>query len=594
MDRIFERAAEWGIETQHVDGLGRRRVVEPQVLARILDSMAAGGAAPPVTRPQASTRVLPQQAYQGADGAPRRTWALAVQLYGVRSRRNWGHGDFTDLANLIELAATLGAAGIGLNPLHALFDDRAQEASPYFPNSRFFLNPLYIDVEAVPEFPGVEAAGLTPELDALRAREFVDYEAVANAKARALALAFEVFRRRGDESRQRQFRRFRRERAPLLAQFAAFEVLRRRFAKPWWEWPEEFRRPDAKCLKKLRRSDGEAVAQVEFVQWIADQQLGACRERARRLGLPIGLYLDIAVGVRADGFDAWSDQSFILPGIEIGAPPDLLNTQGQRWGLAGFNPVDLINRNCEPFRQVLRASMRHAGAIRLDHVLGLKRLYLIPRDVAADAGAYIRFPFEALLAAIAQESVANQCIVIGEDLGTVPEGFREMLAAWGLWSYQVMLFERARDGGFNSPDRYRENALVTFATHDLPTFAGWISGHDLAVKRALGLDPGESDQDRAAAKEALGRAMAWRGLPALDFPSVAKFLADTPSRLMVVSLEDALGMLDQVNIPGTIEEHPNWRRRLPVDLEDLEHHSGLASVANVIASAGRRIAMEGV
>ena len=214
MDRIFERAAEWGIETQHVDGLGRCRVVEPQVLARILDSMAAGGAVPPVTRPQASTRVLPQQAYQGADGAPRRTWALAAQLYGVRSRRNWGHGDFTDLANLIELAATLGAAGVGLNPLHALFDDCAQEASPYFPNSRFLLNPLYIDVEAVPEFPGLEAARLTLALDALRAREFVDYEAVANAKARTLALAFEVFRRRGDESRQRQFRRFRRERAP--------------------------------------------------------------------------------------------------------------------------------------------------------------------------------------------------------------------------------------------------------------------------------------------------------------------------------------------------------------------------------------------
>src|SRR2546430_1344661 len=238
MDRILERAAEWGIETQHAEGLGRGGVVEPQVLARILDSMAAGGAVPPV--PSVTPPVVPQRAYQGADGAPRRTWALAAQLYGVRSRRNWGHGDFTDLANLIELAATLGAAGIGLNPLHALFDDRAREASPYFPNSRFFLNPLYIDVEAVPEFPGVNAAGSTPELDALRAQEFVDYEGVAKAKTRVLALAFEVFRRNSDQQRQRQFRRFRRERAPLLAQFAAFEVLRRRFGKPWWEWPEEF------------------------------------------------------------------------------------------------------------------------------------------------------------------------------------------------------------------------------------------------------------------------------------------------------------------------------------------------------------------
>jgi 4-alpha-glucanotransferase len=323
------------------------------------------------------------------------------------------------------------------------------------------------------------------------------------------------------------------------------------------------------------------------VQWIAHQQLAACRDLARQRGLPIGLYLDIAVGVRADGFDAWSDQTFILPAIEIGAPPDLLNTQGQRWGLAGFNPVDLIKRHCEPLRRVLAASMQYAGAIRLDHVLGLKRLYFVPRDLRADQGAYVRFPFEAQLAAIAQESHARQCIVIGEDLGTVPDGFRDTLGAFGLWSYQVMLFERAGDGGFIAPDHYRENALVTFATHDLPTFAGWRAGHDLEVKRALGLDPGESDADRADAKEALGRALAWRGLSMLDFPVVTRFLSDTPSRLVVVSLEDALGLVEQVNIPGTIAEHPNWRRRLPVDLEDLPRNGGLAAVCDIMASAGR-------
>src|SRR5262249_22093278 len=206
-------------------------------------------------------------------------------------------------------------------------------------------------------------------------------------------------------------------------------------------------------------------------------------------------------------------------------------------------------------------------------------------------GAYVRFPFEAQLAAIAQQSHAHKCIVIGEDLGTVPDGFRDTVAAFGLWSYQVMLFERAADGGFIAPDHYRENALVTFATHDLPTFAGWLSGHDLAVKRALGLDPGETDDARAIAKEAAGRAMAWRGLSTLDFPSVAKFLGDTPSRLVVVSLEDALGLLEQVNVPGTIAEHPNWRRRLPLDLEDLPHHDGLKTVAAVMASAGRRVAV---
>jgi 4-alpha-glucanotransferase len=587
MDRIFERAAQWGIETQYVDGLGRRRVVEPQALARILDIMTAGGELPPPPPPDATPRAAPPLAYQGAAAAPWRSWVLAVQLYGVRSRRNWGHGDFTDLARLIDLAAALGASGVGLNPLHALFDDRAEEASPYFPNSRFFLNPLYIDVEALPEFAGLAADGFGPDFAALRTPDLVDYGAVAKAKMRALSLVHDAFRRQGSRTRQRQFERFRRARGASLAQFAAFELLRRRYGRPWWEWPEEFRRPNAGALARLRAADANALAQFEFAQWIADQQLAACRDHARKLGLSVGLYLDIAVGVRADGFDAWSDQDFILPGIEIGAPPDLLNTQGQRWGLAGFNPVDLINRDCAPFRRVLAASMRYAGAVRLDHVLGLKRLYLVPRDMRADQGAYIRFPFEALLAAIAHESVANRCIVIGEDLGTVPENFRATLAAAGLWSYQVMLFERAADGGFISPDLYRENALVTFATHDLPTFAGWAGGHDLTVKRTLGLDPGESDRDRAAAKEALGRAMAWRGLAVLDFPAVAKFLADTPSRLLVVSMEDALGEVEQVNVPGTIDEHPNWRRRLPVDLEDLPRHDGLSALAKVMAAAGR-------
>jgi 4-alpha-glucanotransferase len=199
----------------------------------------------------------------------------------------------------------------------------------------------------------------------------------------------------------------------------------------------------------------------------------------------------------------------------------------------------------------------------------------------------VRFPFEALLAAAAEESNASCCIVIGEDLGTVPPGFQDALARYGIWSFQVMLFQRAGDGGFIAPELYRENALVTFATHDLPTFAGWLSDHDLAVKRGLELDPGETNDDRADAKEALGRAMAWRGQPSIDWLSVTRFLADTPSRLLMVSLEDALGVVEQINLPGTIEEHPNWRCRLSVPLEDLLQSSALRSVATVMETAGR-------
>ncbi|MPZ39305.1 MAG: 4-alpha-glucanotransferase [Rhizobiales bacterium] len=587
MNRIHEQAAKWGIETSHHDGLGRRWQVEPTVLARILEAIGAGAGEPPAAPDASAQPPDGVRAFQGSDALPQRSWAIAVQLYGVRSHRNWGHGDFTDLANLIDIASKLGAAGIGLNPLHALFDDRPNETSPYFPSSRLFLNPLYIDVEAIPEFPHDSVAELGSAFEDMRKRELVAYAGVAAAKSKGLRLAFKVLCKSGSDERRRQFDDFQDRRGALLDAFAAFELLRRRFDKPWWEWPPEFQKPDRQVLNELRSTDADQLDYFAFVQWIADQQLAACREKAQSVGLPIGLYLDLAVGVRADGFDAWSNQHFILPSLEIGAPPDQLNTQGQAWGLAGINPVSLIESGCEPFRQVMRASMRYAGAIRIDHILGLKRFYLIPRGFRADQGAYVRFPFEALLAAAAQESIANRCIVIGEDLGTVPPGFQDTLAHWGVWSFQVMLFQRAADGGFVAPDHYRKNALVTFATHDLPTFAGWASGHDLTVKRSLNIDPGESDSDRAAAKDALGRTMAWRGLPTLDFLSVTRFLADTPSRLLMVSLEDALGDINQVNLPGTVEEHPNWRRRLAVPLEELLNASALPAVAAVMDAAGR-------
>lgn len=535
----------------------------------------------------ASLIVSPARAFQGGGTAPQRMWALAVQLYGVRSRGNWGHGDFGDLLTLVDLAADLGASGVGLNPLHTLFDDRPEEVSPYFPNSRLFLNPLYIDVEAVPEFPGRSVAGLDDEIFRLREQDAVDYPGVAAAKMRALALAYRIFFRLGTAQRHAAFDRFRQERGSTLARFACFEVLRRKLAGPWWQWPQQWQRGGDEVVDALRRSEAPAVGFVEFVQWIAHEQLDRCRARARARGLPIGLYLDIAVGVRSDGFDAWCDQDAVLSGTAVGAPPDALNTSGQNWGLAGFNPVGLEDRQFEPFRRMLQASMHYAGAIRLDHVLGLKRLYLIPHGMRPNEGAYIRFPFEALLAIAALLSVEHKCIVVGEDLGTVPEHFRETLADWGIWSYQVMLFERSADGGFSAPASYRENALVSFGTHDLPTFAGWHEQRDLAVKQALGIDPGETSDQRHDAFQALRRALRQHGLEATDFAAVARFLADAPSRLLVISLEDLLEVTHQVNLPGTLDEHPNWRLRLPIALEDLMNREAVARVAEIMRSAGR-------
>jgi len=285
--------------------------------------------------------------------------------------------------------------------------------------------------------------------------------------------------------------------------------------------------------------------------------------------MKVGLYLDVAVGVQSDGFDAWKEQSAISRHLSVGAPPDALNTVGQNWGLAGFNAAGLEIQSFEPYREMLRASMRHAGAIRLDHVLGLKRLYLVPHGFAADNGVYVQMPFEALLAATAQESVAHRCVVIGEDLGTVPEGFREQMAEWGIWSYQVMMFERDDHGSFRGVDHYASNALVTFNTHDLSTYAGWRCFSDLALKRSLGIDPGESDEARWHALAMLTDVLRHHAVDGHDLYAVAGFLARTKSRLLAISLEDLLGVIDQPNIPGTVDEHPNWRRRLPLAIDEI-------------------------
>jgi 4-alpha-glucanotransferase len=648
---LFDRAKELGIQAEFVDGQGHRHVTDEAALRIILDAMPAelprrllGGpvvirAGQPLRTPlgeaarfpvswkvfasqkvtaleviaegeasdgtivwpadlpvgthrlqlvdaasyteEAPLIVAPPQAYGGDFDC---CWLLAVQLYSVRSARNCGIGDFTDLEAVIGLAADLGAGGVGLNPLHVLFDDRPGDCSPYSPNSRLFLNPLYIDVEKLP--------GVALERSAvaeLRQGDIVDYATVAKLKWQALRSAFDKFKADAAPGDRREFKEFRAERGTVLARFACFEVLRHKFQKPWWEWDESWRQPDeARCAALRRGKDRAAIEFVEFVQWIADRQLRDCRDLAASLGMKVGLYLDVAVGVQSDGFDAWNEQAAISRHLAVGAPPDALNTAGQNWGLAGFNAAGLLMTSFAPFREMLRAAMRYAGAIRLDHVLGLKRLYLVPHGFAADNGVYVLMPFEALLAVTAQESVAHRCVVIGEDLGTVPEGFREQMADWGIWSYLVMMFERDDRGAFRGLDHYAANALVTINTHDLSTYAGWRSFSDLKLKRSLGIDPGESDDARWHALTMLTDTLRYHGIHRHDLYAVTEFLARTRSRLLAISLEDLLGVIDQPNIPGTVDEHPNWRRCLPLAVGDIT--AAIDAVALKVATQPRTAA----
>jgi 4-alpha-glucanotransferase len=578
MSDLAAAAKRWGVEPGYHDIFGTWHAVPESTLRKIIAALSRGRDAPA----DFSAPPLDQRAFQG-DGS--RVWGLAVQLYAVRSARNWGIGDFGDLRTVVRLAAAAGASAVGLNPLHAQFLDHPEMASPYGPNSRLFLNPLYIAIDEIKE---AEAVAPLDEIEAVRGSELVDYTRVAELKVRALRVAHDAFMRNGSDERRTDFQQFRDQHGERLKRFACFEVLRQRYGDiPWWRWDDPWTNPDMQAIEQLCRAEAAECGFVEFMQWIADRQLARCKREATRTGLKIGLYLDLAVGVAPAGADAWSNQASVMSGLSIGAPPDALNPAGQNWGLASFNPHALANSNFAAMRTLLSSAMRHAGAVRLDHVLGLMRLFLIPEGASGD-GAYVQFPFEQLLRVVAEESNKYRCVFIGEDLGTVPDGFREIAARWGVWSYRVMTFERRHDGSFKPPSDYPAEALATFNTHDLPSFQGWLTGHDLVTKHGIGIDPGETKEARTQAHGALREAlMASTADVAANFTAVAGFLAATPSRLVMVGIEDLLGVVDQVNVPGTVEQHPNWRRKLPVALEEWSRQPLFRDVANTFAQAGR-------
>lgn len=579
MDGDLEALARrWGVEPGFHDVFGNWRVVPAEVLRQVIAALSAGNAQPAAMEPPPSN----VRAFQG-DG--RRLWGLTLQLYSVRSRRNHGIGDFHDLRDIVTIAARAGAAAVGLNPLHALFLDRPELASPYAPNSRLFLNPLYIALDDLDWF----RRGDISDAETVRRGDLVDYPAVSALKLAALRAAYGRFMSDASPERRNDFDAFCQEQGESLKRFACFEMLRARHAPlPWWQWPAPWSSPNDIEIETMHRAEPEQCGFFEFLQWVADRQLAQCQRHALQKGMAIGLYLDLAIGAEPTGADAWGNQQAVVASLSIGAPPDELNRAGQNWGLVPFNPHTLPDHDFAVFRRLLAAAMRHAGAVRLDHVLGLMRLYLIPHG--SSEGAYVRYPFQQLLRVIAEESHKHRCIFIGEDLGTVPEGFRETMMRWGVWSYRVMMFERRHGGAFKSPDEYPAEALATFGTHDLATFSGWMSGHDLLAKRAIGLMT-ESDEDRARDRDALLAGLADYTEGGADgIVAAARFLAATPSPLVTVSIEDVLGVADQVNIPGTVEQqNPNWRRKLPVMLEEWEQQSAFVKIADAFRRGGRTI-----
>ncbi len=560
--------------------------------------------------------VVPERAYEPPPlDAGGRVWGVATQAYALRRPGDWGAGDYGAVRRLAEHVGRLGGAAVGVNPLHALFPGRPERFGPYGPSSRCFASVALIDVAAVPDYAEcaavrdeVETGALAPALAALRGRRLIDWYGVNTRKLAVLRRLYDWFRgqhlRPGQESeRGRAFRAFQRDGGRGAELFATFEALQAHVVahEPhrayWRHWPGEYRRPDSPAVAEFARTRREEVEFFWYLQWQADAQLAAIAATCAEWRMPVGLYADVAVGIAGDGAEAWACQDVMALGVSVGAPPDPFSHRGQDWGVLSFSPVALREAAYAPFVEVLRANMRHAGAVRLDHAMQLQRLYWVPHGHPADEGAYVRFPLDDLLGLVALESRRNRCLVIGEDLGTVPEGFREAMLARGLYGYRLLAFERTEDG-FKPPGAFLDQALVIFGTHDLPSLPGYWRGSDVEERARHGLFAPDTvaaeRRVRAEERRQLVAALAAEGLLPADFPTgpdldddgrrrlaeaVHAYLDRTPSRLMMVQIEDALGLEAQMNLPGTAEQHPNWRYRYPLDVDAIATDAPLRALA---------------
>ena len=632
-DGVFDAADLEVYRSERAERPARRRVALPigtdlpEGYHRLTLTLSGGAGRVPAELAQGACTVIvaPNTCWRPEDIDPTdRFWGVSCQLYALRSDQGQGIGNFTMLGDLAEGVGRAGGDSVGINPLHALFPANPSDISPYSPSSRLFLNILYIDPEAVPDFTEsreakdfITAPDRVQRLQALRTGEFVDYISVAEHLFPLLRLLHEGFRGRHlspGTARGEAFRRFVAEGGQRLHDFATFHALQQHFADGspaslvWQNWPKGFHRPDTPEVASFVAQHAERVEFHMYLQWLADEQLGVAAERGRANGLRVGLYRDLAIGVGPDSASAWANPDAFARGVSVGAPPDKLNHVGQNWGLLPFHPLAMQEQAFDPYIAALRANMRHAGALRIDHVMGLQHLYWVPPGLPASQGAYVHYPLDDLIRVMALESRRNRCLVIGEDLGTVPDGFRARMAAAGVLSYRVFQFERVGHSLFRRASDYPESALVTAGTHDLPTLAGFWAKRDIAWRQKLDLYPSETMRDEDAADREADRrrlvdALADAGLWPVPNGSwsaesiadvrdlllaVHRYLARAPSRLMMVQIEDVVAQTEQQNLPGTVGEHPNWQRRLDGCVAALLADPDVKAVLEAVAAERRR------
>ncbi len=535
----------------------------------------------------------------------KKLWGPSVQLYCVRSKRNWGVGDFTDLKLLIEKVAQRGADFVGLNPIHALYPNNPDSCSPYSPSSRRWLNVIYIDVEQVFGYANCQLTQQLVNSDAFIAKQtaakqtdIVDYASVMELKLLALKPLYQYFIASNDNDKLKQeFNQFKQEGGDSLLQAATFDAIQENFKSEgryigdnwgWPVWPAEYQDYESETVVKFQQDNAELIDFYAYLQFIAFSQLEDVNAFSEEQGMAMGTYRDLAVGVSEGSTEIWANKDLYCTDASVGAPPDVLGPLGQSWGLPPMDPVKLYEQGYQPIIDLFRSNMHACGALRIDHVMALLRLWWVPKGDTAKEGTYVYYPVDDLLAILALESHLNKCSIIGEDLGTVPEDITGKLQENGIHSYKVFFFEQAADGGFYSPEHYLEQSMATLTTHDMPTLIGYWHCKDLELGQEIGLYSGDElmqslYNDRIRDKQAIldtlhghnsipdyiGRDANTVGMTQELNYGMQIHMAKGQAALLSLQLEDWLQMDKPVNIPGTSEEYPNWRRKLTMDLEDI-------------------------
>src|SRR5215472_8737406 len=616
--QLRRRAEARGVTTAYRDWQDRKIQVSDQTLEAVL---AVLGPAPPPSRARrgavAGGLSGPLAApwhpadHPAAPAVPRSGWGFTVQLYSVRSRQSWGHGDLRDLADLAAWSGReLGAAFVLINPLHAAEPVPPVSPSPYLPMSRRFISPLYLRVEDIREYALLPAAErrrigelAAPLQAASTGAGLIDREAVWQAKRAALEI---IHGQPLAPGRRAAFERFRVQEGQALDDWAIWCALAEIHGSDWREWPPPLRGVRSAAVAAERGRLGARVKFHTWLQWLADEQRAAAQAAARAAGMRIGIVADLAVGARPGGADAWAYAAVLAPGVSVGAPPDEFNQRGQNWAQPPWHPGRLAAAGFQPLAGLIRSGFGHAGGLRADHVMGLFRLWWVPAGMTPDRGAYVRYPHQAMVGVFTGEAVRAGALAIGEDLGTVEDWVHDYLAGRGVLGTSMLWFERLRDGVPRPPGQWRRQCLATVGTHDVPPVAAFVTGEQVTLRASLGLLTREVAAERADAAAAL---RAWHGALAREGlvtvgarPGPAEFtvalygyLARTPAALVGVSLADAVGERRSQNLPGTTTQYPNWRVPLgdgdgrPVLLEDLATHPGVRAVVAAVSRPGDRV-----